>query len=56
MSVDVLGPNERLQPYGRGCRDELTGREPMPITDLVVIFGGWGGIGNGGGPLNPNDG
>src|SRR5262245_14460296 len=54
MSVDVLGPNDQLRPYGGGCREALTGRERRPITDLIIIFGGWGGGGNGGGPLDPN--
>ena len=54
MSVDIIGPGDAITPYGRGAREGLTGREPRPIIDLIVIFGGWGGVGNGGAPLSPD--
>jgi hypothetical protein len=54
MSVDVLDRNEILFPYWRDCRQALTGREQKPITDMIIIFGGWG-VEQAGSVLEPDE-
>ena len=56
MSVDVIDKNQSLQSYpvGGGTRAALRGRTRTPITDIVVIFGGWGGVSDAGKPLQTN--